>query len=537
MLRPYGRNLLLFAILLSLVASGFASAYNAHPKLVVVIVVDQLREDSLERFHDEFGEGGFRLLTDHGAWFTSCYYRYANTRTGPGHASIATGTYTLGHGIMFNDWYEPSLKKRVNVGDDDRYQLIGGPAQGPGQSPFRLLTDTIGDELKMATLGKSRVYAISLKHRSAVLPGGFAADGAFWIDHESGAYITSTYYMKEAPQWLTEFNKGKRTEKYLNLEWKDRNGKVLGSTKPRKDDRGNPVAYYDLVGETPFANDYEFEFARELIEREDLGNGPATDLLFISLSANDILIHDVGPASDQAHGMMLALDRQLAEFFGYLGRRIGLANTYIALTSDHGGSPMVGTAARFRIPAANISAWQLRNNINAALVAKYGKTATYVRDIIYPTIFLSEETFAELKIPEAEAEKAAGEVLKQNGMRAYYTKSQLANNELSLSPFMAQYRNSYSPYGGWYVMGVPPPFYVGSMYTPVDHALAYSYDAHVPMAFFGLSFKPGRYRNPSEPIDLASTLASLLDINPPASASGRVLTESLVDVRPQEQHK
>ena len=175
-----------------------------------------------------------------------------------------------------------------------------------------------------------------------MLPAGFAADGAYWIDRVSGAWITSTYYRNALPKWVQDFNDSKRTDKYLNQEWKDSNGNVLRTTKPVA---GNAGSFYELVGSTPLANDYEFEFARELITYEKLGNGPATDLLIISLSANDILGHKVGPDSPELRAMALAMDRQLAGFFDFLGHQIGLANIWIALSADHGIAPLPKVAA------------------------------------------------------------------------------------------------------------------------------------------------------------------------------------------------
>ncbi len=218
-----------------------------------------------------------------------------------------------------------------------RQNWLAFPAAHPELRLINLLADTLGDELKLATQGKSRVFGIALKDRASVLPAGFAADGAYWIDRASGAWITSTYYRNELPKWAQDFNDSKRAEKYLNQEWKDSNGNVLRTTKPAEGKAGN---FYDLVGSTPLANDYEFEFARELITYEKLGNGPATDLLIISLSANDILGHKVGPDSPEMQAMAMAMDRQLAGFFEFLGHQIGLANIWIALSADHGVAPL-----------------------------------------------------------------------------------------------------------------------------------------------------------------------------------------------------
>ena len=198
----------------------------------MIVVIDQFRGDYLERYRDRWGEGGFRLLLEHGADFTDCNYNYANTRTAPGHSTLLTGAYSNGHGIMSNPWWDPQKKKMVTSVEDDATKLVGIASSEAGASPHNLLADTLGDELKLATQGKARVFGIALKDRAAILPGGFAANGAYWIDHKTGAWITSTYYRSELPKWAQDFNDNKRAEKYLNQEWKDSEGNVLRSTKP-----------------------------------------------------------------------------------------------------------------------------------------------------------------------------------------------------------------------------------------------------------------------------------------------------------------
>jgi predicted AlkP superfamily pyrophosphatase or phosphodiesterase len=501
-----------------------ASAYNAHPRLVVIIVIDQFRGDYLERYRSEFGEGGFRVFLDRGAYFTDCNYDYANTRTAPGHATLLTGSYTSGHGIVANAWWDPQKKKRVTSVEDDTTKLVGTSEAGAGASPHNLVSDTLGDELKLATGGKARVFATSLKDRAAVLPAGFAGDGAYWIDHKTGDWITSTYYRQSLPEWVINFNGSHRADKYRNREWKDSEGNTLGSTATRNGKDGTPAGFYEIVGSTPFANDYQFEFAKELVLYEKLGAGAATDLLVISLSANDILGHQVGPDAPQSHAMALELDRQLAEFFNFLGHQIGMANVWMALSADHGTAPLPEFAKTLRLPAANLDSKALRENVNSILSNKYGRKADYVRDLDYPMAWLNEEAFAGSK--EASAETDAGEAMKQAGFAGYFTKSQLARGETAGTEMGRRYAHSYSPEGGWYVMGIPREFQVGSA-KGTDHASPFSYDTHVPLAFYGLAFQAGTYRTHAEPVDLAVTFASLLGINAPAQATGRVLTEAL----------
>src|ERR1700730_19177209 len=208
------RSLSVALLLLVSIPTAFASAYNARPKLVVVIVIDQFRGDYLERYRDQFGDGGFRLFLDHGAYLTDCNYDYANTRTAPGHSTLFTGAYTNGHGLVANDWWDFKNKRAVPFVEDDNTQLDSIPGDKAGASPHNLLADTVGDELKLATQGKSRVFGISLKDRAAVLPAGYAGDAAYWIEPKSGLWVTSTYYKNELPKWALDFNSSNRAAKY-----------------------------------------------------------------------------------------------------------------------------------------------------------------------------------------------------------------------------------------------------------------------------------------------------------------------------------
>jgi predicted AlkP superfamily pyrophosphatase or phosphodiesterase len=507
-----------------------ASAYNGHPKVIVVIVIDQFRGDYLERYRDQFGDAGFRFLLDHGAYFPNCNYNYANTRTAPGHSTLFTGAYSNGHGIAANEWWDQKKKRIVTSVEDDATKLVGAGGDKIGASPHNLLADTLGDELKLATQGKSRVFGVSLKDRAAVLPAGFSGDAAYWIEPKSGAWVTSTYYRDDLPKWVQDFNSS-RPQKYWDRDWKDAQGTVLRSTAHRKGKDGTDASFYEVVGSTTLGNEYEFEFAKELMVYENIGRGPATDLLSISLSPNDILGHQVGPDSPEMQQMALDLDRELAEFFNFLGHQIGLANVWIALSADHGVSSLPDAVTKLHIPAANLGGPKLEAQINGALTAKFsaGHPAAYVK-LDYPMAWLEEDAFAAVHVREQDAEAAVGEAMKQAGLRDYYTKSQLAAGQVPNTPLGRKYLNSYSPEGIWYVMGVPDIYTVGPG-QGTDHVSPYTYDTHVPLAFYGLPFQAGTYRTNAEPVDLAPTFASLLGINAPTHSVGRVLTEALAPQR------
>ncbi len=513
----------LVAVLL-VATAAFGSAYQASPKLLVILIIDQFRGDYLERYHDEFGPSGFRTFTDRGAYFPACYYDYANTRTAPGHATIGTGTYTSGHGIFSNEWWDPASKKVVSSVDDESTKLLGAEVEGVGASPHNLMADTLGDELRLATQGNARVFGVALKDRAAILPTGFSANGAYWIDKTSGAWVTSTYYMTEAPHWLTAFNSQKHAQRYLNLDWKDSNGEVLGSTAPHDGPDSKALDYYELVGRTPFANDYELEFARELIRQERLGQGTVTDLLVISLSSNDLVGHAYGPDSPQIHASVLALDRQISEFLSFLQQEYG-NRFWIALSADHGVAPTNASSVSLRIPAGVIANKELKAELNKRLSAMLHKPGEYVRSASFPIVFVNSGAFDE-KVSEADAETYVAQTMHDMGFITAYTKDQLASGEVAPTAIGRMFANSFSPYGGWWVMGLPHPFWLSAK-DVADHGVAYSYDQHVPLAFYGAPFKPGIYRDQVEPIDMAPTLAVLLGINKPTNSTGHVLTQAL----------
>jgi arylsulfatase A-like enzyme len=300
---------------------------------------------------------------------------------------------------------------------------------------------------------------------------------------------------------------------------------VLASTAHRKGKDGSEAGFFEVVGATSFGNEYQFEFAKELVAHENVGRGPATDLLAISLSANDILGHRVGPDSPEMAQMALDLDHELADFFDFLGHQIGLANVWIALSADHGVSTLPNAVKKLRIPAANLGAAKLEEQVNDAMAAKFGHRSAYVK-LDYPLAWLEQDAFTAAHVRERDAEVAVGEALKQVGLRDYYTKWQLAAGEVPNTELGRKYLNSYSPEGSWFVMGVPDIYTVGSA-TGTDHASPYNYDTHVPLAIYGLAFRTGTYRTSVEPVDLAPTLASLLGINAPTHSVGHVLTEAI----------
>ena len=516
------------ALLLSLAlttTAAFATAYNAQPKLVVIVIIDQFRPDYLERARDQLGPSGFRLLTERGAYFSSCAYDYANTETAPGHATLATGAYSDAHGILANEMWEEKGDRWITAVSDDSVHVVGMPGAAPSASPHNLLSETLGDELKIATQNRSRVYTLSLKDRAAVLTGGFSADGAFWIDPLSGTWISSSFYMKDLPQWAQDFNASGRAAKYWNRDWKNADGSVLQHTKRESNSR-----FYNVIGGTGFGNEYELDFARALVTNTSLGEGSATDLLVISLSPNDILGHRVGPDSPLMNAMWLEMDRQLADFFAFLGQRIGLANVWLVLSSDHGVAPVAEEVRdKNRVNAKRVDVPLLIARLNVAIAKRLNRPASefvHSGEYDFVHLFLSERAFAASKVKEADAERMVGEELLKLGYSGYYSRTQLQEGRVPPNETGRRLLHSYAPIAGWWVLGLQPPFSLAGN-DGTSHGSPYFYDTHIPLAFFGAPFEPGVNRTHCEPVDMAATLASLLGINAPSKTVGRVLTEAL----------
>ena len=580
-----------------------ASAYDAHPRLVVILVVDQFRADYLDRYRGDLKGRGFRLFLDKGAYFEDCYYDYANTKTAPGHATLGTGAYTDGHGISANEWWDLSRNKQrpVSSVEDDRYRIVGElhPSTTGGASPLNLRASTLGDSLRLATNGQSRLFGISLKDRAAILPAGYSANGAYWVDHATGAFITSSYYMQALPDWATAFNNSDRAAQA------EQEAGVAGTQK-----------FYEQVGSSPAANAYELDFARALITGEQMGNHAVTDMLMISLSANDLVGHQFGPDSPQSRQMVDTLDQQLDSFFTFLDKSVpgGLANVWIALSADHGVASVPADALALGLPAATFDMGKFAAGVNEAMNEKFspGEKVDYLlpeQDL--PYLALNRPAFevagineqeaelavqlaipaaagalapapgavapapqaqaalpvappAPLATPPAPAAKATSKAVKGKTGKsaktraaaaaeaakaavvappppppppirlaatptvvATYTREQLASGQLPPSEWGQLLAHSYSPNGGWYVMVIPAAYQLPGVGRGTTHFSPWSYDRHVPLAFFGGPFAPGIYRGRVQPVDLAATLASLLGVNQPSASVGNVLTQAI----------
>ncbi len=536
-MRRFAIALLCLLIPLSGARPARADAYHAKPKLVVVLVLDQFRGDYLERYRDDFKTAnGFNLFLKRGAYFTDCYYDYANTMTAPGHSTIGTGAYTDGHGISLNEWWDlkRSTTHAVTSVEDERYAIVGDPESTEvGASPRNELASTLGDEVVLATKGKSKLFGISLKDRAAILTSGHASKGAFWLDHASGRFITSTYWETQLPPWVQAFNASGRRDRAL------------------REANAKPGRFYDEVGQTPASVSYLLDFARALVAGEQMGRHDVTDVLTISISTTDILGHLVGPDAQKQRDLVDAVDADLNNFFTWLDQNVdgGMGNVWVALTGDHGVAPVPEVAAQLGMPAASFDLKKIGAAVNGKLNERFspGKKTQYILRSEMPYLTLDPRPFTAARISEADAEEAVAGMLPEalestlppapTGVsqtrlaprpivRRTYTRMQMAAGQIPATEEGKLILHSYSPNGGWYVMFTAGMYdLTGSKGT--NHFSPYSYDRHVPLAFYGSPFVPGTYRDRVAPVDLAATFASLLGVNQPSACVGHVLTESI----------
>jgi predicted AlkP superfamily pyrophosphatase or phosphodiesterase len=502
------------------------------PRLIIMLVIDQFRYDYLLRFRPEFVQGGFNLLLS-GANFVNCRYDYATTATCPGHAALATGAYSNLNGIIGNSWYEPSLGKEVYCVADPDVQLVGADS-GTGMSPRNLTASTFGDELRLASGMKSQVVAISWKDRAAIMMGGRMPSAVYWADPATAHFVTSTYYTKALPRWVNQFNARNPAKEYCGEAWRALpetpgvGGKVLhpAATAP-----GEPCPshkFSEHLPSTPFANQLELNFAADAIENDRLGHGPATDLLAISLSANDYIGHGYGPYSPEVADGTLRTDRYLAGFFKKVDQLIGLSNVWITLSADHGVAPTPAFILEHHLGPGRLDTEPVRAAVKAALVKAYGP-GNWLANLDEFYIDLDHQAFESHHINISEAQDvAARAALSVPTIRAAFTRTQFLAGRLPHTPLARKAANSYNPTRSGDVFLIPQPFaVVTNSMTGTSHGTPWNYDAQVPLVFWGQAFKPGIYTIPAQPIDLASTLAAALGVTQPSDAQGQPLTSIL----------
>ncbi len=538
------------------------------PRLVLLIAVDQFRYDYLERFEDLYGPNGFRRLMRDGASWTQSNYDHMPTYTAPGHATMMTGAYPAETGIVGNEWPDRATGKNVMSITDSTVTMLGGT--DPGASPRRLMCSTVGDELRLATNDRSKVIGISVKDRSAILPAGRHANAAYWFNPSSGNMVSSSYYFNALPNWVTTYNNARPADKYFGAKWErllpeseylkragadapswENIGTIPGDTNTfphtltggaTKPDR----AFYNALDFTPFSNELLLDFTEQAITNEHLGQDEETDVLTVSFSANDYVGHRYGPYSQEAMDAALRVDRTIGTLLDFVNSKVGLANTLVAFTADHGVSPIPEHAAALGLGGARLNTADLMNAIRAAISAKYNphkKDPDPTSDYIYKYEYLGtlRDAFTNANlyfnytaltrdgINLDEIEEIAGEAaIKVPGIARFFTRSELQQGGVSVTdPIERRALHGFYPPRSGDLVIIPDPYkYLGETIT-ATHGSPYTYDTNVPTILMGPGITPGRYYEAATPADIAPTLSALLAITKPSAATGRVLIEAL----------
>jgi hypothetical protein len=501
-------------MILSLIVAASIAAAAPRPKLVVTVVLDQFRYDYLTRYRSDYSAGLARLLT-RGAVFTNARYKHVPAITAVGHSTILSGAIPSISGIVANEWWDRDENKHVTSVSDSTTALVGGKT-GIGSSPRRLLVSTIGDELKIA--GKSRVIGVSLKDRSAILPGGHSSDGAFWFDTTSGNFVTSTYYMKELPAWASEFNAQRTADKLKGVSW-------MGHKLP--DDL---VKLYTALEKTVHGNELIEAFAERALAGEQLGRHEGTDLFTVSFSSNDYVGHEYGPESPESREVATQTDRLLGKLFTAIDRQVGASNVLFVLTADHGAPTLPESNQARRMPGGRIEPVKLKETIQNALVKRFGP-GEWVLGNYDLAVYLNRLLILQknLNLPAVQRE-AARAIESLPHIFRVYTMDAVSRGEVLHDEVSQLVANGYHQRRGPDIEIIPDPYWmIRKETTGITHATPFNYDLHVPVIFMGPGIKPGRYHTTVYVNDIAPTLATILELETPSGSVGRVLTEILVD--------
>ncbi|MGK4568854.1 alkaline phosphatase PafA [Flavobacterium sp. 3HN19-14] len=522
---------------------SFAAQAQQRPKLVIGIVVDQMKMEYLYRFADDFSENGFKRLMNKGFTFQNTHYNYMPTYTAPGHASIYTGTTPSVHGIVGNDWFSRSLGKSRYCTDDASVTTVGdGTAEEGAMSPKSLLATTITDELRLATNFKGKVIGMSLKDRGAILPAGHFANWAFWYS-KTGAFISSTFYGNALPSWVTEFNNEKHFMPYIDKGWDllkpiatyneslpDDNpyeGKLYGSKGPvfpynlkemfDKNDAG-------ILRSTPFGNDLLEEFAKKAIEKEELGKDNITDFLTVSFSSTDYVGHIIGLRSIELQDTYLRLDQTIADFLNYLDKTVGKDNYLLFLTADHAGAENVTYLKDNKYNVTNLPYGDFKKLLKKYAVDTFGEDL--ILDFSNFNVFFNREIIKSKGLDLAKVKQSFKDfIMTQESVKRVYSEEEIlaAGSDYYLNFIAKGY--DVTQCGDLVVLNKPGYIEYGT--TGTSHGTPYSYDTHVPLLFYGWHIKPGESYNRKVITQIAPTIAQKIKITFPNGTEASVLEEIL----------
>jgi hypothetical protein len=563
----------LFSLLALLAAPAYAQKAPPlpRPKLVVGIVVDQMRYDYLYRYWDKYGQEGFKRLLKQGFSYESAHYNYVPTYTGPGHACIYTGTTPAVNGIVGNNWFVRETGKTTYVTEDKSVQAVGGTAVAGQQSPRNLLTTTIGDELRLATNFQSKVIGLSMKDRGSILPAGHSANAAYWYDGSNGAFISSTFYMPALPLWVKSFNDRLLAAQYLSKPWElllplaqytestaddvSWEAAFKGEAKPvfphnlpalsgslpaqvkstlqvtgeKTAPAGAPATNYDLIRSTPFGNTLTADFALATVRAEELGKRPGiTDMLAVSFSCTDYVGHQFGPNSIEAEDTFLRLDQDIARLLVELEKEVGKGEVLVFLTADHGAAHAVDFLKSRGLPGGAVGPGALRDSVQRALVRRHG-AGTWVLDFENQQVYLNRPLLTQKRLALATVETEVADIVREYpGVISAIPALDLQKSHWTEGLGMYQENGFFAPRSGDVLVTFAPGWleaYAFPVVKGTTHGSSGTYDTHVPLLFWGWGVQQGQTAAPAHVIDIAPTIARMLHIQEPSGCTGQPLLE------------
>jgi len=528
---------ILFTLFAIVACISGANAQPARPKLVVGLVVDQMRWDYLYRFSNRYCDGGIKRLLGEGFSCENTFIPHIPSVTAIGHTCIYTGTVPSIHGIAGNYFYKDG--KKTYCLNDNTVKPVGFDDKGGQVSPRNLMVTTIGDELRAATNNRSKVISVSLKDRAAILPGGRNPNAAYWHDINSGRFVTSSYYMDKLPQWVDDFNKAKRADKYLSGKWETlypidtytestadetvyEKGIVDGEKavlpldlKPLAKKHG-----HGILCSTPFGNDLVFDMARAAIEGEELGNRGETDMLAISCSSTDLIGHQVGVRAIEVEDTYLRLDKAIADFLSYLDSKVGRGNYLVFLSADHGAMDNPQYLLDNRIDAGVWNERQAKKDIEAALKVKFPNVSGLVKAVMNYQVFFDTDLIDSLGLDYDAVKEVAVKTLKRNKKVLYACDMDKASVESIPEKVKMRIINGYNRERSGGVQIITKPGFDDGGMKGTTHGMWNPYDTHIPLVFMGWGIEHGTTTKECYMTDIAPTIAALLHIQMPSGCVG-----------------
>ncbi|MFS1859752.1 alkaline phosphatase family protein [Vibrio lentus] len=542
---------------------AFPASATEKPNLVLQITVDGLRADLIERYKHNFGEGGFRYLMDDGTYYTNANYQHGNTETIVGHVSLATGAPPSVHGMVGNVWYDRSEERLVYNVEDGNYKMLTSgagvdkateidptqkTAQGDGRSPEPILATTFGDELMISNSGKSKVFGVSVKDRGAISLAGHSGK-AFWFSKAQSEFVTSNYYYDEYPAWVSRWNEKEIAAQYSKQKWElslprenytlqehNTDHKVkLGDfqrTFPHPYGPSSYKYYSTTLTVSPAGDEITENFASTLLMQEKLGQGEVTDYLSVSFSSNDYVVHLYGPESLETEDNLIRLDKTIAKLLKTVDNQVGLENTLIVLSADHGvpESSPAANALGFNQAQYFNKDTLLSSGVEKRLKDEFGLSKDTIRLYAQPYIYLNHDLIAEKKLDLAKVQEAiADEIAKIKGVAFAVSSSDIATNRVPDTHVMQLIKNNYHPArsGDVYVVFAPRSYIndMEGLQIASTHGSPWKYDTHVPVIFAGYDVDAKKVSRPVTPYDIAPTLSNKLGITQPSGSIGQVLEE------------